>query len=364
MNLKLAIPAVVLACLSLVMLVRSVSAQAGTGPVPSPYAGLKNPYPWNDPAAQSTGKQVYQLQCSGCHGTTGNGVANTDFSQPGFSSSLETKPDFYFWIFSEGNLAQGMPGYKTILSEQQRWSVLTYLWSLSVTPVVVPPSVPPTPGPAAGTISLIVPAQAPAGQPINIKAYLLDTNSSPVAYAVVTFFTMEDFYAKVEMEVGDATTDNNGLAEFSFTLRITGDTQVIARSGAVADAEPLTVTDGHEPYYHTKAGLKLPTIGKEVFIGPPSSRELDANADAPSSALRLPGGVLSWLLLPVAGVILAWMTCFLALFQVSRIPVVGDNQNMNLRLVPIIGMCLVILLGTVFVLMLITGPFTNFQLLP
>ena len=121
---------------------------------PPPYAGLANPFPWSDSSAQKAGMELYQQSCQGCHGADGGNIAASDFSAAGYPGKLEERPDLYFWLLSEGRLDKGMPAYKSSLSEEQRWQVLTYLWSLGaeVTPsevtrpeVMLPPSKSDTP---------------------------------------------------------------------------------------------------------------------------------------------------------------------------------------------------------------------------
>jgi mono/diheme cytochrome c family protein len=127
--------------------VLAIAVHAQTEP-PSPYAGLKNPFPWSDTAAQEAGKGLYQQSCSGCHGANGGSITRADFSAPDYAQSLEERPDLSFWILSEGRLDKGMPAYKSSLSEEQRWQTLTYLWSLGAEvapPVVSPPPEAPAP---------------------------------------------------------------------------------------------------------------------------------------------------------------------------------------------------------------------------
>ncbi len=45
--------------------------------LPPPYAGLKNPFPWNDAAVQEAGKGLYQQSCLGCHGANGGKIDET-----------------------------------------------------------------------------------------------------------------------------------------------------------------------------------------------------------------------------------------------------------------------------------------------
>lgn len=108
----------------------SAAAVVAQEEVPPPYAGLKNPFKWDDPDVQASGKNVYKQSCLGCHGVKGSNLAQFDFSKLEYAAGLEGRPDYYFWVLSEGRMSQGMPGYKASLSEEQRWHLLTYMRSL------------------------------------------------------------------------------------------------------------------------------------------------------------------------------------------------------------------------------------------
>ncbi|MDP2729469.1 MAG: c-type cytochrome [Dehalococcoidales bacterium] len=99
--------------------------------LPPSYAGLKNPFPWTDGTAQEAGKELYQVTCLPCHGASGGNIAGANFASANYTGRLEESPDRSFWLLSEGSQDKGMPAYKFSLSEEQRWQVLTYLWSLS-----------------------------------------------------------------------------------------------------------------------------------------------------------------------------------------------------------------------------------------
>ncbi|MBI4295762.1 MAG: c-type cytochrome, partial [Chloroflexi bacterium] len=120
--------AIALVALLSVVFAFAVSAEEE---VSAAYAGLKNPFSWNDTVAQAAGKKLYQEFCYVCHGSKGNSISPSDFSSPGYPVKLEERPDFYFWKVSEGEQDKAMPAYKRVLSEEQRWQTLTYVWSLS-----------------------------------------------------------------------------------------------------------------------------------------------------------------------------------------------------------------------------------------
>lgn len=337
--------------------------------VPAPYAGLKNLFAWDDASAQTEGKKLYQQYCTGCHGAKGSNIAAFDFSTKDFHQSLEESPDFSFWILSEGRLNKGMPPYKSSLSEEQRWQVLTYIWSLGTTNSSKEnPTTQPPPEEGKATLLLTVPAQARSGQPVTISATLRDEQGKPIPNAPVKFFVKVEFFASGLMEIGEAITNDNGVATLEPVLRQTGDTQVVAhyeRNG-IASAEAaatVTLAESSEPFYQPDVGIHLPAPGKEVFIGPKSALELGQEDTAPTSAFRLPGGILSWLLFLVAILALIWFTYFRVMYQVFRIPIASEIRDTDTRLVPLLGLAIVLALGVFLIVMLITGPYSHFHLL-
>ncbi len=101
-----------------------------------------------------------------------------------------------------------------------------------------------------------------------------------------------------------------------------------------------------------------------MIFGPKSALELGKMGEAPKSVFRLPGGFLSWLLLLVLAVMLTWATYFRVMYQVFRIPVVSEIRDTNTRLIPLVGLAVVVTLGTILTLMLIHGPYSHLHLLP
>lgn len=345
------------------VLATAAMAQEGSpDEVPVPYAGMENPFSWSDASAQEAGKGIYQLSCLGCHGASGDSIARADFSAADFPQNLEESPDRYFWILSEGRLDKGMPPYKSSLSEEQRWQVLTYLWSLGET--APPPPVTPPLKEEAGTLLVTAPEQAQSGQPLTLTAALQDKQGKPIGSATVKFFIKTDFFISDLVEIGEALTNDLGVAVFKYTPRQTGDTQVVARYETIETTITVSLTEADEPLYQTEAGIRLPAPGEDVLIGPESARGLGEMGEAPTSALRLPGSILSWLLFIVVAVILIWVTYFRVLYQVFRIPIVQEIEDTNTRLVPLVGLAIVVILGILLVLLLLTGPYSHFHLLP
>lgn len=357
---RLLLGAVVIILL-LSVLVTAVIAQEET---PPPYAGLENPFSWEDTSARDAGQAIYQRTCMGCHGADGSNIAGADFSTLDFAQSLEESPDFPFWILSEGRLDIGMPPFKFSLSEEQRWQVLTHIRSLGAE--VAPPEVPPAPAepsPEAGvSLLLSVPEQAQSGQPLTMTATLHDNEGIPIDGAIIKFFIKVDFFATGLMEIGEAVTNGEGVAVFEYTPRQSGERQVTARYEANETSSTIILAPSDIPFYQPQVGITLPSTGEEIFIGPESARELGEGGKAPASTLRLPGGILSWLLLFILTVMLIWFTYVRVLYQVFRIPIVDEIEDTNTRLIPMAGIVLVVVMGILLVIMVITGPYSHLHL--
>lgn len=344
---------ILLTCL---FLVTGVFAQDG---VPPPYSGLKNPFPWDDAGAQSAGKNVYQQFCLGCHGINGSGISSSDFSARDYPKQLESTPDLYYWILSEGKMDSGMPSFKSSLSEQQRWQVITYIWYLGNAPITPPANQ----HPEAGFIQINALKQIEAGQTLVMSAILFDKVGKPIQGETVFFSTRENFFATGLMKIGQAATDDQGIARFEYIPQRAESTELVASYGDVQSSTTAIVTETDKQFYQTEAGLRLPSAGPRVFIGPLTATEPTVG-QAPSSALRLPGGLFSWLWLLVMALLLIWSVYFRVMSQVLHIPASTGTEGQNLRLVPRISLIIIVVLGILMVLMIITGPYSHFHLQP
>ena len=98
------------------------TSPADTAPTETPpplYAGLENPFSWDDVSAQEAGKEEFDHSCAGCHAAPSKAVADrgVDFYAVDYRQSLEERPDFYFWVVSEGRLDTLMPPLGAVFSE-------------------------------------------------------------------------------------------------------------------------------------------------------------------------------------------------------------------------------------------------------
>jgi len=108
---------------------------------PAEYTGVKYDG-WNDPDAEHIGAEIFQAQCAVCHGDDGRGtgpLAGSLAHPPAdLTSHFHVAPGigdaYLFWRVSEGgtvepflSLGSAMPAFKSVLSEKDRWDVLTYV---------------------------------------------------------------------------------------------------------------------------------------------------------------------------------------------------------------------------------------------
>ncbi len=349
--------------LFLLLLAGSVIAQEET---PPPYAGLKNPFPWDDASVQEAGKGIYQQFCIGCHGADGGGgIAEVKFNASDFPQKLEKKPDFYFWTLSEGRPSDGMLAFKAVLSEEQRWQVLTYLRSLgTVAPPVSPPpsSQLPSEG-AAGSLQLIAPEQGRAGQPMTLRAVLMDNDNKPIGNVIVKFLTRVDFFTKGLAKIGEAMTDEQGVAVFEYISRQSGEITFVAHYEDIENEGMVILAEAEEAFYQTRAGLHFPGSGEGILIGPDSAFAVGEGGDAPMTGLRIPPGLQPGLLvLYVGAVVLVWILYLYAMSQVLRISATSKLSGTNTKLIPLFGMSVMVALVIMLVLVLITSPYSHSHL--
>lgn len=87
------------------------------------------------PESLAIGRRAYQAHCQACHGADGRGegpgAANlyprpTDFMVHFASRHTHTDGRLFYWV-TYGMGGTGMPGFKSQLSDSERWHLVNYL---------------------------------------------------------------------------------------------------------------------------------------------------------------------------------------------------------------------------------------------
>ncbi len=104
-------------------------------PWPAPESAIKAKNPIKaDEAALKEGKELYSQHCKSCHGVKGKGdgtkaekidISCGDFTGDEFAKVTDGEA---YWKTTEGR--KPMPSYKEKLSDNERWTVITYIRSL------------------------------------------------------------------------------------------------------------------------------------------------------------------------------------------------------------------------------------------
>jgi hypothetical protein len=220
----------------------------------------------------------------------------------------------------------------------------------------------PEPPPARPSLTLSASKQPQASQPLTLTAVLLNNQDDPIENATVKFYTEVDFFTTGTVELGEEITNQQGVATFEYTPHIAGDRSISVRYRDIETTIPVNLAKADEPFYQPKAGIRLPAPGEEVNVGIESLAP-EETTDAPITVFRLPGGILSWLLLFAVTVMLIWTTYFRVLYQVFRIPRVTEIADIDSKRAVSVSMAAVVLLGILLVLLLVTGPASHPHLL-
>jgi len=104
---------------------------------PAEYAALSNPLA-QDSEVSEAGKGIYNVNCVSCHGELGMGDGPAskylDPQPKALAEDGALSDGYLYWRIAEGgaiaSFKSAMPAWKSTLSEQQIWQVITYLRTL------------------------------------------------------------------------------------------------------------------------------------------------------------------------------------------------------------------------------------------
>jgi len=193
----------------------------------------KNSYIKFDAASASQGEAIYNKNCASCHGNPGKGNSLKSLSPvpPDLSSakSQELTDGELFYILSTGRMV--MPSFKNVLSEDERWRVISFIRSSNKSYVQTLSKFDPNKSklvkitlnfdPATHTIRVLAKA--------NEKSGVVALKDAEVALFATRYFG--------RLQIGKSTkTDKDGVANFKFPKDLPGDkTGVVELAAKVND---------------------------------------------------------------------------------------------------------------------------------
>ena len=193
----------------------------------------KNSYIKFDAASASQGEAIYNKNCASCHGNPGKGNSLKSLSPvpPDLSSakSQELTDGELFYILSTGRMV--MPSFKNVLSEDERWRVISFIRSSNKSYVQTLSKFDPNKSklvkitlnfdPATHTIRVLAIA--------NEKSGVVVLKDAEVALFATRYFG--------RLQIGKSTkTDKDGVANFKFPKDLPGDkTGVVELAAKVND---------------------------------------------------------------------------------------------------------------------------------
>ena len=193
----------------------------------------KNSYIKFDAASASQGEAIYNKNCASCHGNPGKGNSLKSLSPvpPDLSSakSQELTDGELFYILSTGRMV--MPSFKNVLSEDERWRVISFIRSSNKSYVQTLSKFDPNKSklvkitlnfdPATHTIRVLAKA--------NEKSGVVALKDAEVALFATRYFG--------RLQIGKSTkTDKDGVANFKFPNDLPGDkTGVVELAAKVND---------------------------------------------------------------------------------------------------------------------------------
>ena len=115
-----------------------MQAIAILGPVPEAFPEMKNPM-GEDSESASRGEKLYIQNCAKCHGQSGNGygpVSHGFTTWPrqlwAWNNAGSETDGYLFWFITNGR--SDMPPWGIVLSENERWDLVSYIKTLKPKP--------------------------------------------------------------------------------------------------------------------------------------------------------------------------------------------------------------------------------------
>lgn len=172
------------------------------------------------------GAEIYAARCTDCHGDTGAGdgalvesgqiTSIMDFTDP--ATIADKTPADYFTVITNGNMPALMPPWRDALTEEERWAVTWYVYTLS-SDGVMPPQVVEADDTAVGESEASADAEAETTMPevTSVDGVIVGqvtSGSSDLAVPDDLVVTLRVLDSAFNEETFDTTVDADGRFRF------------------------------------------------------------------------------------------------------------------------------------------------------
>ena len=295
--------------LSLLVVVFFMTAgNAQPWPVPDDYQKMTAPFLF-DANAKKAGEAVYMKNCKSCHGDPGkNNIAKiTPIPKDPATKEYQNQSDGSMYY----KIATGrgpMPAFENILKEDERWQVIAYVRGFN--PEYKQPPVQVHAEATKGRNVKVAMNYDSAKKIIICKVRGMNDEKQLINIANVKLSLSAERYFG-NLRIGDATTNENGIATIAFPKDLPGDSNgyvhlmVRINDAALGEIEKDTLM---------KVGM--PTISENLL----EKRSMwNINSRAPW-----------WVILSYFGVVmLVWGTIFFIIFEIRKIWLYNLKNKVN-----------------------------------
>lgn len=179
-----------------------------------------SPITFNDDL-KTSGKAIYEANCKSCHGDPGKGN-HADLDpipiDPASRKFQEHTDGEIFYILRTGRGL--MPSFSGVLTEMERWAAIAYIRSYNPS-YIQPPLAEIVDLDLTGSLLLTIKSNIESKK---VFAHLIDTTNGqakPIANAQIKLMVKRMFG---NLNIGEASSNQEGIAEFSIPNNLPGDT--------------------------------------------------------------------------------------------------------------------------------------------
>ena len=190
--------------------------------VPEERRGRLSTFPFTD-ETRKEGERLYIVNCQSCHGTPGKNNYIALVPVPGDPATEKIQKNSDGEIFHKVTVGRGqMPSFRSVLSTEEIWKIVSYLRSFNKTYVQQVMQVITSAAYPGALISISL-AFSEAKRLVTVKALATDeTKSVPVTNAGVRLFASR-YFGMLPVDE-EKLTDSSGVVAFSIPADLPGDT--------------------------------------------------------------------------------------------------------------------------------------------